>query len=142
MFDILMDTQVVGNARVDREGLYYRFTCTCTPPDSGIHRIRVSDGNNTKDLGICVPTGTAFSLVSRVPIKYLPGDKLSFTLVPKEKKEISVPVATGEPFAHLDELEAAHLNVTDSQPEIVIDSVPDQQDSDPSQESPHIWEQP
>ena len=136
-----MDTQVVGRAEVAKEGLYYRFSCSCTPPDSGIHRISVGDGSNIRDLGICVPTGTAFTLVSRVPIKYLPGDKLTFTLVPKDRKELPVPVATGEPFEYLDQLDAAHLEVTDDLPEIIIDPAPALQDSDPSQEPPHIWEQ-
>ena len=138
MFDILMGTQAVGRAEVKKEGLYYRFSCTCTPPDNGIYRIIVCDGSNTRDIGICRPSGT----VARVPIKYLPGDKLTFTLVPKDKKEISVPVATGEPFEHLDQLDNAHLQVSDGQPKILIDPAPDQQDSDPSQEPPHIWEQP
>ena len=142
MYDIIMGTQVVGKAQVSKEGLYYRFSCQCTPPDGSIHRISVSDGNNTKDLGICVPEGEMFCLVSRVPVKYLPGDKLTFTLAPKEKQETAVPVVTDEPFAHLDMLDSARLQEAEGQTEILIAPAQDQQDSDPSQEPPHIWEQP
>lgn len=142
MYDIYMGTKVVGQAEVIKEGLYYRFSCKCTPPDEGIYRIVVSDAGNTKDLGICVPTGEWFCLVTRVPIKYLPGEKLEFSLVPKDKQEIAVPVATNEPFSKLDKLDSAHLQEFDDKMEIVIDPIPNQQDSDLSQESPHKWEQP
>ena len=142
MYDILMGTQVVGQAEVMKEGLYYRFSCKCTPPDDTVHRIIVSDGNNTKDLGICVPTGEWFCLVSRIPVKYLPGETLQFALVSKNKQETIIPVATNEPFSGLDKLESAYLQESEEATEIVIDPIPNLQDSDPSQESGNKWEQP
>lgn len=138
MYDIMMDTKVVGQAEVMKEGLYYRFTCKCTPPNDAIHRIIVSDGNITRDLGICVPTGEWFCLVCRVPIKYLPGDKLEFSLVTNAQKN-AVPVETDTPFPALDKLETAYLQKNG---EIVIDQAQDQPDSDPNQESRNKWVQP
>ena len=138
MYDIYAGTQIVGQAEVIKEGLYYRFTCKCTPPDEGVYRIMVSGGDNTKDLGICVPAGEWFCLVSRVPMKYLSGGRLEFTLVPKDKQEIVASVATGEPFADLDKLDSAHLQQSDEKTEIIIDPIQDPQDSDPNQESLHI----
>ena len=142
MYDIYAGTQIVGQAEVIKEGLYYRFSCKCTPPNEGVHRITVSDGNNTKDLGICVPAGEWFCLVTRMPIKYLSGDKLEFALVPRDRQVVSVPIATDEPFADLDKLDSAHLEESDGKTEIIIDPVLSPQDSDPSQESQHILEQP
>ena len=142
MYDIFAGTQVVGQAEVIKEGLYYRFSCKCTPPDEGIHRIMVSDGSSTKDLGICVPTGEWFCLVCRVPIKHLPGEKLEFSLVPKDTQATGIPVATNESFACLEKLDSAHLQEFEGKTEIITDPVPAPRDSDPSQESPHIWEQP
>lgn len=140
MYDICAGTQVVGQAEVIKEGLYYRFSCKCTPPDDGIYRIMVSDGNNTKDLGICVPAGEWFCLVTRVPIKYLSGEKLEFTLVSKDRQELAVPVAMDEPFADLDKLESAYFQEKDGKAKIIIDPIPNPQDSGLSQESPHKWE--
>ena len=140
MYDIYADTQVVGHAEVLKEGLYYRFVCKCTPPSEGIHRILVSDGNSTRDLGICVPVGEWFCLATRVPIKFLSEDKLEFSLVPKEKQALIVPVETNKPFPELDKLELARLQETDGKTVIVIDQLPSQQDSDPSQESRNKWE--
>lgn len=142
MYDIFADTQVVGQAEVTKEGLYYRFSCKCTPPDEGIYRIMVSDGVNTRDLGICVPTGEWFCLVCRVPLKYLSSDDLRFALVPKDSRAMVVPVATNEPFADLDKLSSAHLQVKEGVAEIVINPVQDPQDNDLSQESLHKWVQP
>ena len=137
MYDIMMDTKVVGQAEVMKEGLYYRFTCKCTPPNDAIHRIIVSDGSNTRDLGICVPTGKWFCLVCRIPIKYLPGDKMVFSLVSNAQNK-AVPVETDMPFPALDKLETAYLQKNG---EIVTDSTQDQPDSDPNQEFLHRWEQ-
>lgn len=142
MYDIYAGTQIVGKAEVIKEGLYYRFSCQCTPPDENVHKILVSDGQNTKDLGICVPTGEWFCLVSRVPVKHLPGENLQFTLVSKDKRDTIVPVKTNEPFPALDMLDSAHLQESEGKAEIVIDPAPGPQDSDQSQESPHKWEQP
>ena len=137
-----MDTQVVGQAEVMKEGLYYRFSCKCTPPDDGVYRIIVSDGNYEKNLGICVPTGAWFCLVSRVPVKYLPGEELKFTLIPKDKKGSVIHVESDKPFPALDKLESACLQETECGAEIVIDPAPDQQDSDLNQEFQHKWVQP
>lgn len=142
LYDIMMDTKVVGQAEVIKEGLYYRFACKCTPPNDEVHRIVVSDGNNSKDLGICVPEGGWFCLVSRTPIKHLPGEKLQFALVPQNKQRTMIPVATDEPFPALDKLDSAKLQETEEDTQILIDPTPNQPDNDPSQESPHKWERP
>ncbi len=131
MYDILFDRVKVGTAEMFKEGLYYKIICTCRPANEGIHRILVSDGSESRDLGICVPEGGLFKLTARVPMKYLKGERLSFCLV---GNCVPVPVATGEPFPHLDKLETARLQVTNGQPMIVIDQFQDQQDSDQNQE--------
>ncbi len=124
MYDIFLNDVPVGRAEVKKEGLYYRFICNCTPPDAGIHRISVSDGNTVRDLGICVPMGSKFTLTARLPVKYLREDKLAFSLISNEERgtESGFPIATGKPFQHLDKLKAARLQMRNGQPVIVIDS--------------------
>lgn len=136
LYDILFDEKVIGHAEVKKEGLYYRFSCACTPPDSGIYKVIVSDGDNRQDLGVCVPDGTQFICNSRVACKYLHQESLRFTLVSKKDTK-SVPVATGEPFTYLEQLETAHLHTAGGQAEVIIDPVQDQRDSDQIQESLH-----
>ncbi len=132
MFDIFYLDKCVGTAKVKKEGLYYLFTCTCTLPFEGKFRVKVSDGENERDLGICYPTGNGFSLQSRVPAKYINGDSLRFSLISNEDSDYIV--RSGKPFAHLDEIEAARLEITNGQAKIIIDSAPNQWDSDQSQE--------
>ena len=138
MFEIFYDNTVVGSAEMKREGLYYKMHCTCTPPNDRIHRITVSDGTAVRDLGICVPSGGKFTLTARLPVKCFQSEKLSFALVAQERT--GIPVSDGAPFDRLDKLETARLVITDGQPEIVIDSVPDPQDSGQSQGYLNRWE--
>ena len=139
MFEIFYEDTVVGSAEIKREGLYYKMRCICIPPNDGIHKITVSDGVTVRDLGICVPLNGKFTVTARLPIKCFQSDRLRFTLIPKTKAGIAI--SDGAPFAQLDKLEAARLVFSDGQPEIVIDSVPDPQDSGQSQEYPNKWEQ-
>ncbi len=135
MFEIFCKNRVVGSAEIKREGLYYKIQCACTLPNEKFHRITVSDGTAVRDLGICVPSGSKFTLTARVPVKCFQSEKLSFALAAQERT--GIPVSDGAPFDRLDDLEAARLQITDGQPEIIIDSVPDPQDSGRSQEYPN-----
>ena len=80
MFDIIMNRQVVGNARVDKEGLFYKIHCTCKVPDEAFYKIYMNDGEINRDLGICVPSGDFFVLTARVPCKQIKVESLSFSL--------------------------------------------------------------
>lgn len=143
MYAIFRNDVPVGKAEVKKEGLYYRFTCSCTPPEAGIYRISVSDGNTVRDLGICVPTGAKFTLNARLPAKYLREDKLTFFLISNEERgtESGFPIATGKPFEHLDKLNAARLQMRNGQPVIVIDSAQVPRGSDQSQRPENKSEQ-
>lgn len=138
MFEILYDQSVVGEAEMVKEGLYYKIKCTCMLPESGIHRIVVNDGETLRDLGVCVPVGDKFVVNVRIPTKYIKGKNLKFYLVSDKNK--GIVVATGMPFSQLDNLESARLQIANGQTEIIIDSVPDPQDSDPNPEHPQISE--
>lgn len=133
MYDVFCAQRRVGSVHVTREGLYYKFYCTCALPNRDIHRLWVSDGENKWDLGICVPLGDRFTVTARLPVKQLRGEDWTFTLLPKN--ETAVPVAAGESFDHLAELENSRLCEIDGQPMIVIDPAPDPQDSDQTPES-------
>lgn len=140
MFDIFFNEIVMGQAEMIKEGLYYKIHCTCSLPNSGIHRIIINDGETVRDLGICVPVGDKFVLKARVPAKTIKGDKLEFHLVAGKKS--GIPVAAGMPFSALDQLETARLQVTNGQSEIIIDSAQDPQDSGQNPEHLQISESP
>ena len=119
MYQITWNGKQVGQAQAEREGLYYKFTCVCDFSDDEIHRIIVSDGKTVVKLGVCIPDGDKFCLSTRVPVKYLTGGDLCFTI---ESDCVSgFPVFSGKPFAHLDKLETARLQITNGQASIIID---------------------
>ena len=130
MWDIKFNDRVMGAANIKKEGLYYIIFCECTLPGDGIYRIFVSDGSTERNLGICVPTGNRFTLCARVPVKGLNEQKLSFTLVPKDMRTCN-PVETNKPFEALDRLDTAYLDESRGEASIILNSVPDQPDSDP-----------
>lgn len=135
MFKIYMGDIDVGCAEVKRVGLYYHITCKCKPPSNQIHRIIIRNERFIKDLGICFPEGNEFRLFARIPVKCFQGDTFTFELVNSAKCE--VVVSDNMPFAYLDKLETARLQLTNEQSIIVIDSVPSPQDSDQNQEYPN-----
>ena len=127
MYEIVFGEKTVGKAVVTKEGLYYKISCLCKPPDKKLYRISVSDGIAEKDLGICVPDGTGFTLRASVPVKHLKGDSLLFTMVPHDRKstesekQVGVPVQTGGAFHQLDKLQNARLRLINGQTVIVTD---------------------
>ena len=125
MYEILWKDEPVGKAIINIEGLYYCINCSCYLPGAGIFRITVADGSNTYDLGICVPNGSEYSCVTRIPRKRFCSDNFKFILT-DGKTGTSVLVATGKPFAYLDRLDTARLRWVNGQPEILIDPIPDQ----------------
>ncbi len=134
MYEIMFHGEPIGCVEVKREGLYFRFVCSCSPPRKGIHRIHVSDGTTARDLGICVPDGEKFVLNTRIPGKYFKTDTFSFHLTDgRVSNDISLPIKSDEPFGYLEHLDDAHLEITDGQPEIIL-PVQDQPDSDQTQE--------
>ncbi len=126
MYEIVFGDKTVGKASVIKEGLYYKISCLCKPPDQKLYRIRVSDGMTEKDLGLCVPEENGFTLRASVPAKYLKGDSLLFTMVPHDRKstelekQVGVFVQTGGSFSQLDKLRNARLRLINGQTMIVI----------------------
>ena len=88
--------------------------------------MQVTDGNNTCDLGICVPEGKAYTCVGRVPCKRFSGNNLSFNVGEGEGR-LTAPVEDGKPFPYLDKLSAARLQFANGQPEIMIGPIQDPQ---------------
>ena len=133
MFEIFYHDRVVGTADVKTEGLYYRIVCHCVPPDESVYRICVSDGLNTRNLGICVPEGNTFFLTARIPVKYLK-EKMRFELMASKQEQEKISVSTDEPFNALDHLETARFQIVNGQPEILIDPIQGLQGNDQNQE--------
>ena len=136
MYNVMWNGIAVGNVVVIKEGLYYRICCKCNLPDRGRFRILATAAGNILDLGICVPNGDAYCCVTRVPCKRFCGNAPVFTLINGDKSE-GIPIADGQPFAHLDKLNTARLRHTNGQLQIITNPIQVPQGNDRNQEYPH-----
>lgn len=122
-FDIHMGDKTVGKAQVERESLYYRFSCRLSLPGQGMYRLMVRVGENREDLGVCIPMGGLFGAEKRIPCKRLGEGIPEFILMPKDgapRTGTFVPVYPEEPFAYIRRLENAFLAHQDGQIGIII----------------------
>lgn len=121
-YEVHFGKRTVGNVTVQRQGLYYRFSCVCELSGDVLCRLQVTCGSTHLDLGILVPVGKGFGLDTRVPAKQLRHGKPEFTLVPKQAavSELFVPVYPEEPFAYIGKLKDAFLTRSGKQLGICI----------------------
>lgn len=121
-YDIYRGNEVVGTARVEKQGLYYHICCRCKVSGEGMRRIVVTCGKTRHDLGICVPMDGTFGVDKKIPCKKFGGESPEFLLLPKYPgvQGKFVPVYPDEPFAYMTRLKDAYLQVRDGQPGIVI----------------------
>lgn len=121
-YEILLANQPIGTAFVKREGLYYSFRCCCRLSGDVIYKLMVSCGDNKESLGVCVPRGNSFGLETRLPVKRLGEGSMAFFATPRhmELKGRFVPIRAEEPFAYIDRLQTACLEIRDSQVGIVL----------------------
>jgi len=121
-YPILLGGQAVGQAQVRREGLYLCFSCRCRLSGEMIYRLTVGCGEHTQNLGIPVPNGGQFCLKTKIPAKLLGEGELKITAVPKHAALAGkfVPLSPEEPFAYLNRLKNAFLEVRAGQVGVVI----------------------
>lgn len=121
-YDIMLADQSIGTASVKRVGLYYSFCCRCRLSGDVIYKLIVSCGENEESLGVCVPRGNGFGLETRLPVKRLGEGSMRFFAAPRhrELKGRFVPIRAEEPFAYIDKLQKAHLEIRGGQMGIVL----------------------
>jgi hypothetical protein len=122
VYDVLLADKPVGAASVKKEGLYYVFNCQCLFSGEVLYTLAASCGEQTVNLGICVPVNNGFGLKTRVPIKRLGEGKMKIYAVPRHRELTGkfIPIRSEEPFAYIKFLHSAYLQIRDSQFGVVI----------------------
>ena len=113
-YGISFGEKIVGRAQVERQGLYYHVTCLCGLSGEVMHRLEVSCGEKRADLGILVPMEQGFGLDTRFPVSRVGEGELSFRLRPRHDElggRSFVPITPEEPFAYLERLKEAFLEI-------------------------------
>ena len=121
-YEIMLGGQAVGKAAVERQGLYYTFSCRCSLQGEGMFCVTALCGENRENLGVLVPENGSFTLRTRVPVKRLGEGRLRFEVTPKhpQLRGKFVPLSPEEPFRYLQRLENAYLKIQNGQVGVVI----------------------
>ena len=111
IYDIHLNSSIIGQAEVSREGLYYNIVCRCQLPERSLCKIQITCEDQTELLGTPVPQGKDFVLHKKLPIKYFGEGEFKFRAVPKQAQldGFFVPIRQDEPFAYLNRLKNARL---------------------------------
>ena len=136
---IYLGNDVIGEALVEKQGLYYYFACRCDLTGEVIYKLLAVCDENEVDLGICVPYNGGFGLKTRCPIKHLGTGLIQIRAVPRHSavgKEF-IPLRPEEPFSYLSRLGNAYLDTRNGVTGIVIrpDSESEAQDLQDSGQS-------
>ena len=108
-YEVLCGEKKVGTVQVEREGLYYRFSCRCDVSPQEMKRLWMRLGSKETDLGLCVPVDGRFGTDKRLPIRQCGDGKPQFLLRHRNLKPQFVPLSPEEPFRYLHRLEHAYL---------------------------------
>lgn len=110
-YQIWLGKEPVGQASVERQGLYYCFWCRCQLHSEVMYRVNISCGGSTESLGILVPIGRDYGLIKKIPIKNFGPGIPEFWITPKhaQMQEIWVDIYPEEPFRYIAKLETAYL---------------------------------
>ena len=108
--DVFWGERAVGRAQVQRQGLYYVFTCRCRLSGDTVWRLCATCGEKQADLGVLVPVEGGVGLTTRRPVKLLGEGKIQFAVQPRhDRKTRFSPIYPEEPFAYLQRLKDAFL---------------------------------
>ena len=107
-YSIHFGEEILGEANVKKQGLFYRIHCLCRISGSVPFRIAVR-GDREVDLGLCVPMEHDFGLNTSIPISKVGNGKLEFWARPTHtiQKLDCVTVSPDEPFGYLAKLKDA-----------------------------------
>lgn len=121
-YDLLLGSKAVGTVCAEKQGLYYRFSCRCNFADPGIYKVIASGEKGEVNLGTCLHMKTGFGLETRVPVKALGAEKLSFRVQApaQEADEVFVPINSENPFAYIARLHGARLTAQNGKTGILL----------------------
>lgn len=121
-YGVSFGNRTVGKVQVLRQGLYYVFHCRCRIPGEDLCRLTVCCGQNSENLGVLVPMDGGFGLDTKVSVKRLGTDEMSFLIHGKKGPQggTFVPIYPEEPFAYIEKLKELYLIRKNGQPGVLI----------------------
>lgn len=123
-FSVTVCGKPVGKVIVQRQGLYYLFSCRCNLSEDVMYRLMVDCGPVRENLGILIPQNGSFVLDTKVPAKRIGEGNMIFSLISKQEeyKGVFVPIYPEEPFTYISRLKESFLVYRNGQPGINIEN--------------------
>ena len=117
IYDVKIGEEKAGEMTVEKQGLYYRFSCRCKLSGKTVHSVAAVCGGERVHLGVCVPMDGRFGLDKKLPCKQFAGMKPEFRLIPRSGNQGRkfVPVYPEEPFAYMAKLKDSFMEIRDGQ---------------------------
>ena len=111
-----------GKVSVQRQGLYYLFSCRCSLSEDIMYRLEISCSGVTQNLGILVPENGSFVLRKKMAVRQIGEGDMSFRLVSKQDTPSGtfIPISPEEPFAYISRLKESFLVIRNGQAGICI----------------------
>lgn len=97
-----MNGEVVGEATIEKEGLYYHISCVCNLPTDKIYRVFAITPSEEVNLGVCRPENTQMCLETKVSARRIGDTAPEFYIIPKcENTYEFYEVVSEQPFADI-----------------------------------------
>lgn len=128
---ILYGSLVVGEAKIQRQGLYYLFSCSCRFSKSGIYKLWAASAGKQIKLGVCVPEKNCYTLYRKIPTAHFGDDEISVYVMNEDERKIDNQ-PKGE-LVSLEKLDQAVLEIVNGDQVVCIkDQFQAQSDNDPN----------
>ena len=123
-YDVMFENQAIGKVTVEKEGLYFRFSCECQLYQPGLYRLIAACQGREVPIGILTPGNGGFVLNTRIATKKFITQPTKFNIIPckEERKERFIPLCADAPFAYISDLPGAKLFCKNGQTGILISS--------------------
>lgn len=121
-YGVYLANRLCGKVQVQRQGLYYRFVCRCSLSGNVVCRLKICFFDREQNIGVLIPMDDGFGLTTKIPVKRFSGKPVRFCVAPEQIREALtfVPIYPEEPFAYLERLKNAFLDVKNGQPGAMI----------------------
>ena len=125
-YGVYLGEKLCGKVQVLRQGLYYRFICRCQLSGDVVCRLKVCSGDGEENLGVLIPMDGGFGLNTQVPAKRFSGQPVRFRIVARQEspKGTFVPIYPEEPFAYIERLKDAFLQIQNGQVGVLLTGEP------------------
>ena len=133
-YDIYLKDRVVGQATVNKAGLYCAINAVAKFHEPGFYRLMLQSGTRNVDLGLFVPSGEMYILNKKIPYKHIATQPYEFNVIPRDQTSIQ---AEKSQELNIEKLQSYALFKTESNEHIIIDQSATQPDNDLSQEHLH-----